>query len=727
MTTCTSVGQILKQTWGYDALRPLQQEVVDAALAGKDALVVMPTGSGKSLCFQIPPLVDGSLTVVISPLISLMADQVHSLHVVGVPAAALNSSLDAASAREVESRIESGQIRILYVSPEKMATDSLRTLLKRANQGRGVGRFAIDEAHCISEWGHDFRPEYRILNTIRRDFPDAPIHALTATATVKVREDILRQLKLRDPEVFVGSFDRPNLTFRVVPRSNSAAQVSEIIKRYPNDACIVYCLSRKDTETLAAALNHLGIPSRAYHAGLDNAVRAQISHEFATEKVNVVVATVAFGMGIDRSNVRAVIHTCLPKSIESYQQETGRAGRDGLESECVLLYTGGDVVRIERFFEGGDPAHVAIQRQNLHEVRGFATAIACRHRLLVEYFGQKYEGPEPCGACDVCLEGTSVVPDSTKIAHRILVTVRDLSEGKADFGFGANHIAAVLCGADTKTVRGFGHASLRGYGSMKSYARERVVAWIHQLVDQRLLRQTEGLRSFLMVTEAAIDTLAERSEVVLRDPRSVPMALASRDDSFEGMDNALVEGLRALRRNLAAERSLAAFLLFDDKTMRHLATMRPSTVNGLLAVPGMGEKRVADFGAALVAFIAQHCAAHRLAMDQPLASRAPAKPVRVTGSAITLKPLFDQGLSVAECAKQVGLAQSTVSGYLIEYCQQNPDRAKTWVEDATVERVRQAKAELGDSPLKVLFEKLNAEVSYDSLRIAAIRLREPKG
>ena len=723
MTTCASVEDILKQTWGYDRLRPLQQEVVDAALAGKDALVVMPTGSGKSLCFQIPPLVDGSLTVVISPLISLMADQVHSLRVVGYPAAAINSSMDPAEIREVESQLLSGELKLLYVSPERMAMDSFRALLKQAHDGAGVGRFAIDEAHCISEWGHDFRPEYRILSSIRRDFPKAPIHALTATATIQVREDILRQLELREAEVFVGSFDRPNLAFRVVPRVNVPTQVAEVVRQYPEDAAIVYCLSRKDTESVATALNHLGIKASAYHAGMETSERTRISKEFAQEKINVVVATVAFGMGIDRSNVRAVIHACLPKSIEAYQQETGRAGRDGLHSECVLLYGAGDVARIERFFDGGDPQHVAVQRKNLQEVRAFATTVDCRHKLLVEYFGQEYEGPVPCGACDVCLDGTQDAPDSTKNAHRILATVRELNQRHNDFGFGANHITAILVGAHVKAIAKHGHDQLRGYGCMRAFARERITAWIHQLEDQKLLRQSGGMRSFLMISDLGVQALAERKEIKLRDPRSVSLELAP--DEFEGVDNGLLSQLRDFRRKLAEERGVPAFVLFDDKTLRHLASMRPSSRVFLMSVPGMGEKRATDFGDQITELIRAYAKEKGVEMNQPEVSsraRAPRKP-KATNSLMRLTPLFAQGLSIEECAHQAGLAVSTTGGYLADYVAlERPASVAAWVDDATYARVEAAVKEHGTERLKPIFDALNGEVAYDKIRIVMIHL-----
>ncbi|MBL8060520.1 MAG: RecQ family ATP-dependent DNA helicase [Chthonomonas sp.] len=719
MATCIAIDEILKQTWGYGSFRPLQQEAVEAALAGQDALVVMPTGSGKSLCFQIPPLVDGGLTVVISPLISLMADQVHSLHTVGYPAGALNSAMDAIESSEIEAKLLSGELKLLYVSPERMAMNSFRALLRQAHQGKGVARFAIDEAHCISEWGHDFRPEYRILSTLRDDFPTAPIHALTATATVQVREDIIRQLGLREPQVLVGSFDRPNLTFRVVPRDRTYSQVAEIIRKYPDDAAIVYCLSRKDTESVAAALDHQGIKAVAYHAGIDTAERGRISKDFAQERVNVVVATIAFGMGIDRSNVRCVIHTCLLKSVEAYQQETGRAGRDGLDSECVLLYGGGDVARIERLFDGGDPHHLEIQRRNLSHMRAFATTVDCRHKLLVEYFGQGYEGDHPCGACDVCLEGTEVVEDGTKIAQKILATIRELNRRHADFGFGANHITAILTGGHTKAIEKHGHQDLPGYACLAGTVRERIAAWIHQLEDQKLLRQSGGIRSYLKLSELGNTVLNSREEIVLRDPRAVS-DLQTKSDDFSGIDGGLMAKLRSFRRDLANERGIPPYVLFDDSTLRHLATMRPVTQEALLAVPGMGEKRAADFGEPLMDQIAAYASANGLDTNIARSSRPRRREraaARITPSAITLKALFDRHISIAECAAEVGLAVSTVGGYLAEYLESHPDAIWAYVDNSTYDQIINAANENAGDRLKPIFEALSGEVSYEIIRM----------
>ncbi len=377
------VLETVRRYWGFDNLRPQQAEAIEAALAGRDSLVVLPTGGGKSLCYQVPPAVSGGTDVVISPLISLMRDQVDGLAECGYPAAAIYGGQDDSQRQQIEGGLEQGAYRLLFVAPERTITAWFLNVAKRMQ----VRRFAIDEAHCISHWGHDFRPEYRQLVKLREAFPQASFHAFTATATPRVREDVARQLKLRDPAVLVGSFDRPNLIYRVAPQVDVCGQAIDVIRRHPNEAVIVYCISRKDTEKLAAVLNANGIKAAAYHAGLESNLRHQVQDAFAAEELNVVVATVAFGMGIDRSNVRCVLHTAMPKSVEHYQQESGRAGRDGLPAECVLLYSYADVMRWESLIrksavDATNPAEsVDSQAFLLSEMKRLCSAAACRHRV----------------------------------------------------------------------------------------------------------------------------------------------------------------------------------------------------------------------------------------------------------------------------------------------------------------------------------------------------------
>ena len=410
-----ALQDVLHRVWGFSSFRPLQREAMAAILAARDSVVVLPTGGGKSLCFQAPALVhaesDGprGIAVVVSPLISLMKDQVDGLRVDGVGAAYLNSSLQPHERDEVLASIRDDRCRLLYVSPERVVVDSgLRRLLQQA----GLRFIAIDEAHCISQWGHDFRPEYRQLGALRDEFPGVSLHAFTATATERVRRDIVAELRLRDPQVLVGSFDRPNLTYRILRRANLHRQLLQILGRHEGEAGIIYCGSRREVESLAEWLKEEGHNAVPYHAGLADAVRSRHQEAFLDERADIVVATVAFGMGIDRSNVRYVVHASAPRSPEHYQQESGRAGRDGLPAECVLLYSGADFLRWRRMLESNGELTDSAQTL-LRDMERYASGMGCRHRALVEYFGEAY-GRVACGACDWCLKELDPVPDATR-------------------------------------------------------------------------------------------------------------------------------------------------------------------------------------------------------------------------------------------------------------------------------------------------------------------------
>jgi ATP-dependent DNA helicase RecQ len=605
------VQAVLSKYWGFDSLRPLQDEVVTAALNNRDAVVVMPTGGGKSLCFQLPAVVSERLTVVVSPLIALMKDQVDSLGVVGVAAAALNSSLSSEEESEVRRRVTRGEIRLLYVSPERLLLSGTLDLLAAADARKGVARFAIDEAHCISAWGHDFRPEFRQLRRIKEVFPGVSVQAFTATATPQVQRDIAIQLNLERPRKFVGVFDRPNLTYSVVAKDGTVGRMAEAVRRYPDEGVIVYCLSRKDTESVAGALVSQGIQAVAYHAGLPNETRRKVSEDFAREKANVIVATIAFGMGIDRANVRCVIHECLPKSMEGYQQETGRAGRDGLPSECVLLYSNGDAVRLKRLLSDGEPETVAHHTRLLEEVQRFATSHRCRHKTLSEHFGQTYElGDDGCGACDVCLGGMKSLEDGSEVAHRILRTAADLMSRPRYSSFGVNYLVSVLTGARVKTVIERQGDKAEGYGAFSSHANGRVAAWIHQLADLGLLEVSVGQYPVLSLTPEGRSAMASGTVVELVENVALVAQAGSKKAraSVEGVDSSLFEKLRAWRRSTAAERGVPAYVIFHDATLMRIAASLPSSIEKLLSVSGVGERRAEAFGLEIIALVEAHAA-----------------------------------------------------------------------------------------------------------------------
>ena len=585
---------LVRRIWGYDSLRPLQTEAIEAGLTRRDSLVVLPTGGGKSLCYQVPPLLTGRLDVVVSPLISLMKDQVDALRAVGVGAGALHSGLSAGERKAVRLAARAGDLRLLFVSPERLVTESFLDYI----EGLGVSAFAIDEAHCISHWGHDFRPEYRQLALLKDRFPGAAVHAVTATATERVRDDIVRQLGLREPTVLVGTFDRPNLVYRVVPRTDASAQTAAILRRHDGEAAIVYCLSRKDTEAVAESLRAAGFRASAYHAGMTKTERDSTQDAFAAEEIDVVVATVAVGMGIDKSDVRCVVHASLPKSVEHYQQETGRAGRDGLPAECVLLYSPADQMKwdglLARNAAEGEEAEEALaaQRALLQHMSDYGQVLTCRHRFLSRYFGQDYDADD-CGACDVCLDEVEAMEDSTVVAQKILSCVARLEQR-----FGVGYVVQVLRGSDTDTIRNRGHTGLSTYGILADVPEKALTNLVYQLVGQGVLGRTAGDRPILKLTRESVAVLKGELEVKLREPVTKRKVRRTRADeeAWEGVDRGLFEHLREVRRALAAERGVPAYVIFDDRTLRALARERPGTLRQMSGVRGVGEKKLADLG-----------------------------------------------------------------------------------------------------------------------------------
>ena len=602
---------IVRRYWGFSELRPLQEQAIRAALEGRDSLVVMPTGGGKSLCYQVPAQLAQRTDIVVSPLISLMKDQVDGLRQCGYPAGALYSGIPLDSVRETEAQIAAGRFRLVFVAPERLLTPRFLQLIDRIQ----VRAFAIDEAHCISHWGHDFRPEYRQLAQLKIRFPEASLHAYTATATERVCTDIAEQLRLQKPTMLVGTFDRPNLVYRIVPRVDAQTQVLEVLRRHPSDAAIVYCISRNDTEAMAVALRRSGLRAAFYHAGMEADARRRTQDAFASEQIDVVAATVAFGMGIDRSDVRCVIHAAMPKSIEHFQQETGRAGRDGLEAECVLLYSAADVIRWESLIEkssaGADASRnvIAAARELLEHMRRFCTAVYCRHRKLSEYFGQEYSKPN-CEACDLCLNEVEGLADATVTAQKILSCV-----ARAGEHFGAEHIVDVLLGADTERVRRWHHERLTTYGLMKGTSSKTLTNMVYQLLDAGLLERSAEERPVLRLNDASREVLRGTRAVQLLQPKTKVKKSRLDEKSWDRVDSGLFETLRTLRRQLAEKRRVPAYVLFTDATLREMARVRPGSVNALLNIRGVGERKLADLGQRFLEVISDYCRDNRLPLD----------------------------------------------------------------------------------------------------------------
>ncbi len=602
--------QIVQKHWGFTSFRPLQQDAMQAMLDGRDSLLVLPTGGGKSLCFQAPAVALGGTTVVVSPLIALMKDQVDGLQACGIPAIQLDSTLSPVERRSYEQDIRDGAIRLVYVSPERLMMPDFVNLCRHVD----VRTFAIDEAHCISHWGHDFRPEYRMLSRIKDVFPQASVHAFTATATEQVRADICKELALRKPLVLVGSFDRPNLTFRVLRRGDQDKQIKEVLERHRGEAGIIYCLRRADVDDLHAQLKSWGIKSRAYHAGLDPEERRRAQEAFVNEECDLIVATIAFGMGIDRSNIRFVLHTSMPKSIEHYQQETGRAGRDGLEAECVLLHSGADVLTWKSILEksareaGAGPEFLPSALRHVEDLDRYARGAVCRHKALVNYFGQEYDEPS-CGACDLCLGDVEKVSDALIVAQKILSCVARVRER-----FGVNHVVTVLRGEDSERVRQYQHHELSTYGLLKDHARTVVRDWIFQLIGQGLLVKSEDEYPVLKLNLASWEVMkGTYTKVNLLQPvsrkRSEKVKKSRADEaSWTGVNRELFEALRAWRFELAKQIQKPPYVIFSDETLRQLARATPTTLEELRSVKGIGDSKLRTYGALVLAIIKEHVA-----------------------------------------------------------------------------------------------------------------------
>lgn len=602
----------LHRVFGFRDFRPGQREIVEHVIAGGDGFVLMPTGGGKSLCYQLPALHRPGTAVVVSPLISLMKDQVDALRAQGVAAAALNSSLGPGEARDVLARLRAGDLDLLYVAPERLMMDSFLEELASVE----IALFAIDEAHCVSQWGHDFRPEYVQLGELRGRFPGVPLVALTATADEQTREDVRTRLGLRDAPVFSAGFDRPNIRYLVVEKRHPFEQLRAFVAERAGLSGIVYCLSRKRVEEVTAKLRGAGVKAGAYHAGLPADERVRVQEAFQHDRLDVVVATVAFGLGIDKPDVRFVVHYDVPKSIESYYQETGRAGRDGLPADAFLLYGLADVVTARVLVEsGGNSDQVRIELHKLNAMVGVAEALGCRRRALLGYLGEPLAGD--CGNCDICLDPPDTY-DATEDARKALSCVYRVGQR-----FGMAHVIDVLRGADTERIRSLGHDRLSTYGIGANLDKDVWTSLFRQLIHRGYLRQDIAQYSVLKLTEIARPLLAGDERLELARPRFATTAAADGSDGgrrarggrgrrsrggepgalFDASvepDPGLFEQLRALRRRLADEQGVPAYVVFSDATLEEMAILRPATLDQLLAVNGVGEVKLERYGAAFL-------------------------------------------------------------------------------------------------------------------------------
>jgi ATP-dependent DNA helicase RecQ len=600
-----NIQKVLAKYWGYNDFLPLQKQAMECISRGADSIVVLPTGGGKSLCFQAPAVTMQGIAVVVSPLISLMKDQVDALTECGVPAARIDSSLSFHEQKTVFTQIHNKKLKLLYLSPERLVSDGFLEVLRKAK----LSFIAIDEAHCVSMWGHDFRPEYRQLGLLKKAFPGVAIGAYTATATEQVRNDIAEQLHLRDPEMLIGSFDRPNLIYKVQRRTDRIKQVCAVLEKHKDESGIIYCIRRKDVEAMCAQLATKGYSVAPYHAGMADEERKRNQEAFITEKVNTIVATIAFGMGIDKSNVRYVIHIGMPKSLEHYQQESGRAGRDGLEAECCLFYSGGDYGIWKSLTSDMEPEVREIAMVKLSGMYNYCTGGVCRHKAILSYFGQNL-GKDNCEGCDVCLGELDCIGDALVTAQKILSCVLRLEQR-----FGGSYTALVLTASEEKRIIENNHNKLSTYGLLSDYSKQTVHDWIEQLTGQDYLEKT-GEYNVLNVTEKGWSVLKGEEIPRLLKPAQKPVKISKVvEDSWEGVDKGLFEALRKLRAIIARKKGFPAYIVFGDAALRDMARRRPSTAQGFLEVKGVGEKKLQQYGKVVLGAIKDYCQVNSLEMD----------------------------------------------------------------------------------------------------------------
>lgn len=585
----------LKRYFGYDQFRPLQADIIRAIFSGKDALVLMPTGGGKSVCFQIPAVTLPGTCIVVSPLISLMKDQVEGLRANGIAAAFINSAIDSREQLRVEESFYAGELDLLYVSPEKLVSGNFVSILKRGK----INLFAIDEAHCISAWGHDFRPEYTQMGMLKQHFPKVPVVALTATADKLTRKDIVDQLKLEEPGIFIASFDRPNLSLEVRPGQQRLQQIEDFIRKHPKQAGIIYTLSRKATEDIADKLKQKGFKAEAYHAGLSPDRRSKIQDHFINDNLHIICATVAFGMGIDKSNVRWVIHYNLPKNLEGYYQEIGRAGRDGAKADTLLFYSFADVSMLRDIIQNGEnAAQNEIQLVKLERMQQYAESLACRRRILLAYFSENLS--ENCGNCDICRNPPQSI-DGTVIAQKALSAVYRLNE-QVPMGM----LIDVLRGSGRREIKQLGYDTIKTYGAGRDFSQWDWQHYLMQLINLGYLEVAYDAANVLRLTSASQEVLFKNRSVELIKPTSYKerqeqeqanaKTKAPTQLKKERLRDELFEHLRQIRKEIAQKEGIPPYLIFSDATLEEMAFSKPQTEDDMLAVSGVGEKKLVQFG-----------------------------------------------------------------------------------------------------------------------------------
>jgi ATP-dependent DNA helicase RecQ len=696
--------KLLKQYFGHDEFRPMQKQVIDHFLNGNDTVVVMPTGGGKSLCFQLPALMREGTTIVISPLISLMKDQVDALTANGVSATMLNSSVELEELNQRMRDASDGHYKLIYIAPERLANEYVRNWIGKMD----ITALAVDEAHCISQWGHDFRPDYRNLKLFRQEFPDIPIIALTASATEHVRKDIVSELALGKHKVFVSGFYRENLHITVMPKTGATEKILYFLNKHKNESSIIYCFSRKETEALTQILRDEGISAGAYHAGLTAEKRSEVQDAFVRDDIHVVVATIAFGMGIDKPDVRLVIHKTFPKTIEGYYQEIGRAGRDGLPSDVVMLYSAGDKMKLDYFLrQMTDTVRRDKEEKKIKEVMDYAQSRICRWQWITTYFGES--GLAKCGNCDVCV-GNDDTEDATEIVQKILSTVV-----RTDNMFGKGHVVKVMRGSRDKNVMARGHNELTVWGIAKEYSVQDLMEYITELVALGLLKRNNGEYETYSISQSGADFLNNRESIELPKRKKDIIGRTQKQD-FALYDREIFEALRELRKEIADERGVPAFVIFGDVALQEMANQLPITKGEFARISGVGAKKLQQYGDTFTEFI------YELKQEKEERERNIKKSKTSASKQYRLdatKEMLKEKDSLEDIADALGLSQGTIIKYIDEILSQDSsvDISYLLPSKKAQKEIKQAFEKCDTTKLKPVYEHLNEKYDYDTLRL----------
>ncbi|MFA6421938.1 MAG: DNA helicase RecQ [Candidatus Buchananbacteria bacterium] len=716
----TKISKTLKKYFGYDEFRPMQSDIIQSVLDGKDNFILMPTGGGKSLCYQLPALEFPGITLVISPLIALMKDQVDALQANGIKAEYINSSLTSQQINSAYERAKNNEIKILYLAPERFAQDEFQQFLKSLT----ISLIAVDEAHCISEWGHDFRPDYRNLSMLKKIFPSVPLIALTATATAKVREDIINQLNLKKAPIFISSFNRENLNLSIIEKKQAFPRLVRLLEKYKDESSIIYCHSRKETEEIAENLRLNKFNARAYHAGLEANERKLVQDLFIKDKVNIIVATIAFGMGIDKPDVRLVVHYTYPKTLEGYYQEIGRAGRDGLPSECVTFYTYADTRKHEFFINQIQDGQLQLRAQEkLNEIINFCDLSTCRKKYLLKYFGENLE-KENCGGCDVCLTEKEIF-DATKVSKKILSAV-----ARTENRYGKSYIVDVLLGKKNQKVLINKHDQLSVFNIVNDYSENELAQIIDQLTNLNYLMKSEGLYPVLSLTRKGNQFLTGDEILSLNKPRADVVINKKTPKKGDLEFNAeLFAILRALRKDLADTANVPPFVIFGDTSLQEMAYYFPKDNDSFSKISGVGAKKLERFGEIFIKTITEFTNANKIEsiakpgkkITEPILNIKMQRPIFY----LKTRELLIKKISIERIAKHQNLTPSTIIGHIEKSIDagEKLDLEYLKLPHNRYEAMKEAFLECGDEKLKPVFEYLDGKYSYDELKLARLLIR----